>query len=695
MDSALNISIDPSTSSITMRAPALDRSACWSELKDFLARILASRDVASVDVDRWLGAVEIKISPPDDGMESHLNWQKVMHKLAKELRRRSSPKAKICNAYQGSSRIRLAKFAKNIVGGRVCTMAAGRTRLQHPLLKDSPGLNAIVRPLLASQPDVENVIISSTTGTVLIIHATTVSTSQLIVALELAIDRAGEVIVGQGSATQLTLGAGCLGLAAVAELMIPGLIPVAAGVLVANNLPTLGRGARELVTMRWRLSALYTAIMGATLVSGHVLAAALMQISIVGWYAWSNRRVRTMVDELLSSAALNHLPDTSSVPQGVLANTSVGPMASIEHRTTKDEFATTSKSVKPDTTAQTTLRWHPVCDSLIASLAKLASDRHPTPRGHHRASQFVPLTFATGAAAALTSDLATLTAVLRPDFATGPSIAERLSLVTGMRSLMDRGWLVLRPDAIAQLSDVETFVVLDDGSQSRNAAESETTPKPAFTASRHSWKLRTSTSTVDVHRVSGAADACAAYVTRLLETGKQVAVIGSVGMLAHFSPEAVVRITDDVNCFEQSSVADIVALPGRCEVPELWETLVSETRGTNNAWSIVMTCNLASVAGAFLAGLTSLHVIVLTNLGTWAAYSYFADRPGRRRINVPETHPTRRHMSATNGHSTATGIDANSQLASNRSGAENLSDAKTQDECESNESETRWKALQN
>jgi hypothetical protein len=42
-----------------------------------------------------------------------------------------------------------------------------------------------------------------------------------------------------------------------------------------------------------------------------------------------------------------------------------------------------------------------------------------------------------------------------------------------------------------------------------------------------------------------------------------------------------------------------------------------------------MACNMLAVSGAFLVGLTSLHVVVLTNLGALAAGAFY-DRHFRR-----------------------------------------------------------------
>ncbi|MFO0919131.1 MAG: hypothetical protein U0872_12550 [Planctomycetaceae bacterium] len=630
MDTPITISIDARTGGLALHGSVWERATLWPDLKRLLNRILAISEVGAVRVDRRQGFAIVQPSETDrDG--SRINGSKLIRKIADAIRRPSSDFS-VSDAYAELPSIQFSKLADDIIGGSVSSSAPGRTRLRHPLLKGAPGLEAIVRPLLAHEAGIRKVSVSSATGTLLIQHAASVTPPQLLIVLERALARAGQVKVDRGMASRLIRGGGCLGLAAVAEVFVPGLIPLAAGALVINNLPTLGRGLRELATLRWRLPALYTVIMGTTIVSGQVLAAAIMQLSIVGWYWWSNRRLRLLVDDLLSSQTLSHVADAGDPPVALLD-------ARQENRPALEQDNPESSNFRP-------LRSHTACDRLIASLARLTSENDPTRQGHERAAQIVPLTFATGAAAALTSDIATLAAVLRPDFATGPSIAERLSMVVGVRRLLDQGWLVLRPEALSRLPNIDSVVLLEPSGAASGpvSVESVVVPRheiPVLAASRQRWELQTARATVDVHRVSGSPQAAHAYVRRLIEGGATLAVCGASNFLAEFNDEPVIRIVDDCLRFDQSCAGDIVALPGRCEMPELWDTLMRETRSVRGVWPAVLTCNLAAVLGAFAVGLTSLHVIVLTNLGTWAAYSYFNERLHRRSAPLPEVYDPR------------------------------------------------------
>ena len=60
--------------------------------------------------------------------------------------------------------------------------------------------------------------------------------------------------------------------------------------------------------------------------------------------------------------------------------------------------------------------------------------------------------------------------------------------------------------------------------------------------------------------------------------------------------------------------------------------MLQESRRPNQqGWAAVVACNMLAVSGAFLVGLTSLHVVVLTNLGALAAgalYSRHVNRSG-------------------------------------------------------------------
>lgn len=638
MSSALDISVDPWSGSIALRGTLFERAACWETIKGLLERVLAVDEIDSIKVDRRLGIAQLEVNRDrSTPFESSVG---LVRKVAEALRN-AVRGPDVSDVYRDVQSVRLSKVARDVVGGCVCSTAPGRTRLQHPLLRLTPSLGVIVRSQLEYLAGVHRVTISSATGTAVILHAPTVFAPDLLIAMERAIRRAGNVAGESVAATRLVLSGGCLGLAVVAEFFVPGLVPVTAGALVLCNLPKLCQGVGELVTFRWRLPALYTVIMGTTLVSGQVLAAAIMQASVVGWYWWSSHRLRRMMTEILSSPALARAARSEQnlaefAPHidangSWLRNGGLHANKVIHASMPTAEGGTRWSYTEP---ASDPLHSNPVCDSLISSLAQLASDNQPTAKGHDQAAGFVPYTFCAGAAALITADITTLAAVLRPDFATGPSITERLSMVSSVRQLLESGWLVLQPDALLRLAAVDTVVVIGDAScQSNVVVETGSRDArrafPVLAAVREQWELPHTETTLEVHRVNATPAVCLSYIQQLIDGGAKVAVSGPGHILEQLPPDTLVRIADEFDEFNPNCTSDIVGLSERCDLTELWDVLIHQIRCRHGIWPVVMTCNVASVAGAFLIGLTSLHVVALTNLGTLAAYAFFRDRSAR------------------------------------------------------------------
>lgn len=608
MATSLDISIQADIATVRLRSTSLQMSAPWNEVHGFLQRMLAVPEVTSINLDRRKSTATLSLVRRPDQSSAEWKSTQLVRSIAQRLRT-SCLRADVCNAYSCLRTVQLKKVAAAVVGGQVVSAAPGRMRIKHPLLIGSPALGAIVGPMLARMPGVSQVGFTAINGTLLILHGSMLSAGQLLTSVERLIARAGNIENCSGSTVPILKAAGCLGLATATQFVMPGLLPVAAAALVLCNLPMLAGGVRELATLRLRLPALYTVIMGTTLISGQVLAAALMQSAIVGWYWWSNRQLQRAIHDLLSSdefLRVEHAGQVSVSPGGI-----------------------ESMRYMPEATQS----------RLIPSLAQLMSEKTPTARTHDRAALFVPLTFVTGAAAIATMDISALAAVLRPDFATGPSMAERMSLVTTMHQLLERGWFVSHPEVLLHTEDIDTVVVVDtefssDTETGAGAEDCTSNASTILTAKRHLYELKTSRTQLSVHRINGAASVCASYVDGLSTTGKKVAVCGSCEVAELITSATAIKIVPHADRLRTKPVGDIIGLPEHCELEELWDALIHRTQSKNGAWPVVLACNLASVAGAFVLGFTSLHVVILTNIGTWAAYRYFADR--HRRL-VPHT----------------------------------------------------------
>ena len=550
------------------------------------------------------------------------------------------------DAYAQCKRLELQKSETGVTAGIVFHALPGRVRLRHPLLEKNPDLCVRVQGALGVMAGVTSVSTTSRTGSVLVLFRPETTTPEKLLAkverVVSGLDECESLLAGPPASYWIAAGT-CLSLAVASTYFVPGLGPATAIALVGFNLPTLGRGLKELVTFQWGVPALYTVIMGTTLASGAYLAAALMQASVTAWHSWSSYRLRQVVrDLMLEQETPEHVLDETDGNQpryvpGVRVNVQLGvtlPFDGIvvdgegefeEHRVrgisgtelrrvgdqvfagsvlVKGQVQVEVVAVGADTrlaTIRRTVRW---------VIGKTAGQGGPTKRGKALASRFVPYTFATGTAAFLIGGLPTLAAVLRPDFATGPSLSERFGTLSGVGHLLHEGWLVNSPDALFELGRIKTIVIAHRQNEESDPTELRVVRTPLRVASR----------TVDVHEITGSEDDCLEYIDELTATGRRVAVVACHHILGQFMEDEVIRISLTPEAGVGPQHADLIALHSE---PQRLESLLRILHETNapgrNAWAVVLGCNALAISGAFLVGLTSLHVVVLTNIGALAA----------------------------------------------------------------------------
>ena len=681
MSPTTNLFVDREAGTMVLRSPTLGQAQPWAATREIVGRLLATDCVDSVVVNRAreTATIQLKQGVAFNPFQSSTAAQ-ALRAIAGGLRHTTSSHQTVSDAYSSCRVLRLHNPAEGITAGTIVHALPGRVRLRHPLVRQSPDLAHRIESSLALIPGVQTVSASAATGSVVVVFKhTTNGPSQLLAALEqivsLPYDKV-HLLAGPPVSRWISSGT-CLGLAVASEFLVPGLAPVTAIALVGCNLPTLSRGLTELCTGHWRVSSLYTVIMGTTLISGQFLAAAIMQASITGWHGWSSRRLRQVVDQLSrNSHQPLTLPDRQQhhvLTEEIQPHSWVGTVVTIEpgtllpcdgivvdgegeldercvrgvegisrRRTGAVVFAgcrLLQGRLKVRITAvEKETRLSKVRHTLVSSIAELPGTGGPTSRSQSRASRFVPWTFATGTAALLVGDLTTLAAVLRPDFSTGPSMSERFGTLSSVSQLLDRGWLVKNTATLDELENIEVVVItrVEEPATAKHVvrvpSDGDHNPKVAArpirnrTVSLHSRSL-------DIYDIDGDEAACLVYVRKLRAFNRRVAVVGCGRLLSQLSDDDVVRISSTPEHCLGEQTADIVALHAEAQpVEDLWQICHASRRPAQQAWTAVVTCNALAISGAFIVGLTSLHVVVLTNLGMLAAgalYERHFRRAGR------------------------------------------------------------------
>jgi hypothetical protein len=252
-----------------------------------------------------------------------------------------------------------------------------------------------------------------------------------------------------------------------------------------------------------------------------------------------------------------------------------------------------------------------------------------TPRAKQVASRFVPFTFATGTAAFMVGDLTTLAAVLRPDYCTGASLTDRLGTLSSVSHLLQEGWLVTNGAALEAMARVSTIVVAD------------TSGPPGSPPALRIILLSQMSPPIEVHELKGTVADCVNHVRELRDCTDQIAVVGSQAVLSQIAELDLVRISLTPEQCLGRRYADLIALHAEPQrLPDLMRVLQETRQPGRKAWAAIVGCNALAISGAFLVGLTSLHVIVLTNAGVLAA-GLFYERQVRRSKQLLLNHSLR------------------------------------------------------
>ncbi|MDB5335716.1 MAG: copA [Planctomycetaceae bacterium] len=647
------LQIDLKSRTVVLRTAALAQDSSWNEGRELIGRLLSAPCVESVAIDRTRGTATMHLAPATDNkLAASGNGSVELRTIAVSLRQSAAPQHLVGDAYAACKQVEIQKSESGITAGIIVHAIPGRVRLRHPLLRKNPDLAIKVDAAFGAVAGVTYVSASSATGSVLVLFPPGTHTPEKLLArLEQIIngkDDFDALLAGPPASYWVAAGT-CLSLAVATEFFVPGLSTATAIALVGFNLPTLGRGLVELTTLKWGVPALYTVIMGTTLASGAYLAAAIMQASVTSWHCWSSYRLRQVVRELTldqdlperfqngtSTGDADSRQESRLVP-GMIVTVPVGValpfdgivvdgkgefdehrvrgVTDIAHRSSGDQVFAGSVMVGGQMRVEVVAvdgdtRLAKIRRTVRSVIGKTAGRGGPTTRGKALASRFVPYTFVTGTAAFMVGGLPTLAAVLRPDFATGPSLTERFGTLSGVSHLLHEGWLVNSPDALHELGKLKTIVIAHRDHESAEFQELRVIRTPLTVASR----------TVEVHEIAGSEDDCLEYIDELTAIGTRIAVVACHHILSQFMEDEVIRISFTPESGVSAQHADLIALHSQPQRLESLLRVLHETSAPGrNAWAVVLACNTLAISGAFLVGLTSLHVVVLTNIGALAA----------------------------------------------------------------------------
>lgn len=498
---------------------------------------------------------------------------------------------------------------------RIVHALPGRIRLRSAQLRGATERAELLADQLAQLPGVHHVQASARTGSLLVyFDATALSGKQIIAALDEALD--GTPSSDRASAdlpawdlTQLALAGGTI-----AEFATIAAAPPTAFLLAGALAPTVATACQELARGRVGSPLVSTVIMASTLATGNYFAAAVLAWFLRAWerkYADSIERVRRRADFHAS----------------VLPVSSTGGF-------TREQIA-----AKLDRTIDA------ACDAQNQQGVRFAN------------ATALP-TLAVAGIGLMTADLGTAAAALRPDYKTTPRRSGGLGFARLADECLRAGALVCDPAAFERIAAVSA-VVFDAATARRVAAD----PHAADLCGRFRTEfglrvgLLGNVDELIAAELSGRfqadfviaaenADEASFELQRLYRQGHRIAVIGQAETVAAVTEWAHAAIQVSAGEALDSSSAHVLLIqPGLQGIDELWRLAHSQQRYVSGSqWTIAL-ANVGCVAGAFLFGFTSLHVVLLTNLANWGVYRWgprtvIAKQPARQidaRWDAPST----------------------------------------------------------
>ena len=290
---------------------------------------------------------------------------------------------------------------------------------------------------------------------------------------------------------------GSLALAATGELAIPALLPASALVLVYASRKTLREAWREVRSRRIGLPTLFATILAGTLLSGQVLAAALMGWMFQFWrhqHRVAQHRLRRQLLPSLTQrprfarlcvgdaevevpADRLHPGDRIVVDEGemipadgwlaggfaVVDERLVGGLAGLSRKAAGEpvyagSFAREGRLYVEVSGHGGATRAARIGRALAAAATPPPADFALTARGEAFARRAVGPTLAAAGLGLAIGDLATASAILRPDYATGPGLGVSIESLRDIADSAREGVLVRDPSAFERIAAADIFL---------------------------------------------------------------------------------------------------------------------------------------------------------------------------------------------------------------------------------------------
>ena len=484
------------------------------------------------------------------------------------------------------------------------------------------------------------------------------------------------------SGASLTLTYTSLGLAAAADFFFPVLLPASGLLLALTNIVTLKAAWKELRSKRLGVSVLYVTIVVATIVSGAFFTAALMGWFVQFWDRRSHRELSDAQRKLLQGfrrrsrfawlcrddveleVPVERLQpgDTVAIQSGEMIPADgviVSGRAEVDERLVRGVEGLTTKAIGDQVFANSLVfdgglrvRVTRSSDNSRAANIVSALEHASTPepahlkqRGQAFASRTVPPTLAAAGVGLMVGDIGTALAILRPDYWSGPGMSQPLGNLHDVVDCARRGIVVRDASVLHRFAKSDLMLIdLQSALRGYQAALGGKARNPDIVLHemrREIRRLRREGAFrvgliseakaahveecakflgVDFFESGLLDDDKAASVYRHSELGHSVAFVGDC--LQYSAAAAQAHVAISVSDIEESAEhADVFLLDAQLsKLGAFWDITRDYQRRSRTHESWIVVPNVFVVAGAFALGFTSLHAVLITNLGVYSVY---------------------------------------------------------------------------
>lgn len=467
--------------------------------REFVARVFSLPGVESVEIDRPSGTATIAYSPQQIPLDRFLGALADALQ-AGQAKEGAAPAVPVPTGLAAAAKVRLTCRDARVTPWEVVHDVAGRLRVRDlRLVGDAPQAGRLAASLRLLR-GVRSATASTLTGSVVIHFDQAAIDRDAVLSYLDRWEQAGTL--SQSAAHESRVGwilaHTTLGVAVAGTLFFPALLPISAALLVFSNLRTMQQACRQLCRGRIGVPLLHTAIVGATLATGGFVASSLMNWLLLYWEerqarlaasghqilmqalappaatAWvvhDGAELETPVARLepgavISLRAGDWIPVDGRVVSGnaTLTESLVRGTKGLVSRSAGDEALAGTYIVEGELHVEALHTGDATLAGVIARTVTATAAESGAVHGTRAtppqfAERAVPATLMTAGFGLMVGDPVTATAILRPDYATGPGLGDTATFIDRLGTCLDEGIVVRRADAFRRMADADVILL--------------------------------------------------------------------------------------------------------------------------------------------------------------------------------------------------------------------------------------------